>query len=255
MNLKMKLKNLKSKGFTLAAVGSILAMSALMFYSVARCAEYYKIEQGQTQIITECSITKEVKNNSGTAIFIPTKTCDEWNSFISNPPSGVTIAGAAFCGNGKCDTGENCSTCSNDCKCSSGYNCVSGTCVAPSCTASCGPCSVPCGGGSQTCTKTDCSTYTQSCNTQPCCAPVNGGWSGWTCGPCSAPCGGGTQTCTRSCTNPPPFCGGAYCSGPATVMVGCNAQPCPFCGDGACNGNESLFTCFCDCCNWWGCPC
>jgi hypothetical protein len=51
--------------------------------------------------------------------------------------------------------------------------------------------------------------------------PVNGGWSSW--GSCSASCGGGTQT--RTCTNPAPANGGAYCSGASTQS--CNTQLCP----------------------------
>jgi hypothetical protein len=36
------------------------------------------------------------------------------------------------------------------------------------CVAGCGDCSVSCGGGTQTCTRADCSTYSRSCNPQAC---------------------------------------------------------------------------------------
>ena len=52
-------------------------------------------------------------------------------------------------------------------------------------------------------------------------APLKGGWSNW--GACSATCGGGTQT--RTCTNPAPANGGAYCSGASSQS--CNNQLCP----------------------------
>ncbi len=104
----------------------------------------------------------------------------------------------------------------------------------------CGTCSAECGGGQQICTRTctapapscggaPCAgddTLILDCNTQPCCDPVNGGWTGWSCGSCSAECGGGILTCTRSCTNPPPSCGGAGCSGSTVSTESCNTQPC-----------------------------
>ncbi len=46
--------------------------------------------------------------------------------------------------------------------------CFYKTIVQPTCTPSCDNCSVSCGGGTQTCTRADCSTYSQSCNTQAC---------------------------------------------------------------------------------------
>ncbi|MCM2338971.1 MAG: hypothetical protein NDI62_00740 [Burkholderiales bacterium] len=48
--------------------------------------------------------------------------------------------------------------------------------------------------------------------------PVNGGWSAWSdWSPKSTQCGySGVQTRTRSCNNPTPAYGGAYCSGPST---------------------------------------
>jgi len=85
------------------------------------------------------------------------------------------------------------------------------------------------------------SPKTVNCGT--CCTPVNGGWSAWSA--CSAPCGGGTQT--RTCTNPPPSCGGATCSGPSSRA--CNTQPCctPNNGNlsawGTCTNGKQTRTC------------
>ncbi|MFA6353632.1 MAG: hypothetical protein WCW93_01730 [Candidatus Paceibacterota bacterium] len=53
----------------------------------------------------------------------------------------------------------------------------------------------------------------QSYTNPPCSVPVNGGWSDWSAK--STQCGySGTQT--RTCTNPSPSNGGAYCSGSST---------------------------------------
>ena len=69
-------------------------------------------------------------------------------------------------------------------------------------------CSAPCGTGTQT---NDCGTR-RSCNTQPCCTPVNGDWSAWgVCVNCSQ---------SRTCTNPAPSCGGSDCLGSATQSCG-----------------------------------
>lgn len=101
-----------------------------------------------------------------------------------------------------------------------------------------GACSLSCGGGTQTGTRTctnpppsnggtNCVgsfTTTQACNTQAC--AVNGGWSAWAWGACNASCGGGTQNGTRSCTNPPPSNGGTNCVGSTTTSQACNTQAC-----------------------------
>jgi hypothetical protein len=55
---------------------------------------------------------------------------------------------------------------------------------------------------------------------QDCCTPINGGWTDWN--ECTVECGGGIQT--RTCTNPPPSCGGINCVGPSSKS--CNIQIC-----------------------------
>ncbi|XP_078603946.1 uncharacterized protein LOC144877774 [Branchiostoma floridae x Branchiostoma japonicum] len=61
---------------------------------------------------------------------------------------------------------------------------------------------------------------------------VDGGWSDWSpWSACSVTCGIGTQTRDRSCTNPAPGPGGAYCDGDAEETQECNSGvSCPIDG-------------------------
>eukprot|EP01006_Ploeotia_vitrea_P028505 TRINITY_DN61182_c0_g1_i2.p1 TRINITY_DN61182_c0_g1~~TRINITY_DN61182_c0_g1_i2.p1 ORF type:complete len:763 (-),score=91.44 TRINITY_DN61182_c0_g1_i2:106-2394(-) len=118
-------------------------------------------------------------------------------------------------------------------------------------------CTVTCGGGTQTRTRT-CTNPTpanggnecqltaggrgtteqqqQNCNQGACpTTAVDGGWGAWGAyGACSATCGGGTQTRTRQCNNPTPSNGGANCAltagGTGTTeqeQQSCNPDACP----------------------------
>ncbi|MDD5720993.1 MAG: hypothetical protein PHT16_00895 [Candidatus Pacebacteria bacterium] len=64
------------------------------------------------------------------------------------------------------------------------------------------------------------SITTPACTPTP--TPINGGWSDWS--PQSTQCGY-TGTQTRTCTNPAPANGGAYCSGPSSQSY--TTAPCP----------------------------
>ena len=55
---------------------------------------------------------------------------------------------------------------------------------------------------------------------------VDGGWSVWNVGSCSVTCGGGIKEKFRHCNNPTPICGGKFCNGSNTEIMGCNEFPC-----------------------------
>jgi len=176
-----------------------------------------------------------------------------------NPGQGCVVPGicSGICQAGICTEAavELCNGQDDDCDnqvdegdiCQPGWSCVDGECVEE-CSAvnggwtawGCGDCNAECGGGQQICSRActnpgpscggaPCAgddTEILTCNTQPCCDPVNGGWTDWSCGACSEDCGGGTQSCSRSCTNPSPSCGGATCAGSSTKTETCNTEAC-----------------------------
>ena len=117
------------------------------------------------------------------------------------------------------------------------------------CEATCSPswsgwsgCSASCGGGTQTRTDGCGGSETQSCNTQACCSPVNGGWSSfgeWS--DCSSECDG-TQSRSRDCNNPTPSCGGSQCSGDSSETQSCGGcDPKLYCSNGICTKEQVAY--------------
>ncbi|XP_038063563.1 A disintegrin and metalloproteinase with thrombospondin motifs 6-like isoform X2 [Patiria miniata] len=121
-----------------------------------------------------------------------------------------------------------------------------------------GACSVTCGGGQRTRTRTctnptpqngglpcfGSGTSSQVCNTQACPVVINGGWSSYQFdGPCSATCGGGQQTLRRTCDNPRPQNGGANCVGSNVQIINCNTQECLSVVDGGWSSWQNQGSC------------
>lgn len=142
---------------------------------------------------------------------------------------------APCCGNGTCELGEDCTTCSTDCisGTTSGAVCGNGLCEA--------------GDGE------DCVSCPDDCNGKQNGRPTNRFCCGDGDGQNPLPCGDATcSTGGWSCTDTPAS-SGSYCCGNLTCEgaedftncdVDCDA---PFCGDGSCDPGEDQCTCEADC--------
>lgn len=70
---------------------SVFVNSSLV-YALNTSDTGYKVNPGTTAQVTCAGVCHKVTNNSTKAIFVPTKTQNEWNQFAAHLPSGVTVA-------------------------------------------------------------------------------------------------------------------------------------------------------------------
>ena len=140
-----------------------------------------------------------------------------------------TDTGGPVCGNGTCETGENCENCAADCGCKNGQTCQNGTCITT------GP---VCGNG--TCeTGENCENCAADCgckNGQTC---QNG-----TCTTTGPACGNGTCETGENCENCVADCS---CSSSQTCQNGTCITTGPVCGNGSCEQGENCENCAADC--------
>ncbi|XP_052704188.1 uncharacterized protein LOC128180261 [Crassostrea angulata] len=203
-----------------------------------------------------------VGTGSETVSCTPTNPCrvdGQWGSWGSYGACSVT------CGSGLRTRSR---SCNNPAPTGGGSDCVGSSTSTTICTmvacpidgnwatwGSYGGCTVTCGGGSQTRTRTcsdpapqhggtSCSGSSsshQGCNAHNC--PIDGGWASWgSYGACTVTCGGGTQVRSRTCTNPAPQYLGANCVGSSTSSQSCSTQNCPVDGSWASWGSWTSCT-------------
>lgn len=70
----------------------------------------YTVANGTEQCIDEYGLKKKVKNNCARDIFVPTKTADEWQSFVSNIAANTGCVQISNCLSGCCTGGASMST-------------------------------------------------------------------------------------------------------------------------------------------------
>lgn len=54
-------------------------------------ADSYRIDPGQTLAVSEHGTARTMRNNGTVSVFIPTRTANEWNTFIANKPSYIVF--------------------------------------------------------------------------------------------------------------------------------------------------------------------
>lgn len=139
------------------------------------------------------------------------------------------------CGDGKCEAGENSSTCPQDCK-TTGPKCGNGTCEEGESNATCpqdckatGP---SCGNG-----KCEPNETPQSCLAD--CKPV--------CGDGKCELGEAKNTCPQDC-GPSTVCGNSVCEqGETATSCPKDCGPKAVCGNGKCESGETASNCAADC--------
>lgn len=189
----------------------LLTLCGLLFHSSAYGADFHQVNNGTTVDINEHGVCREVTNNIGAAIFIPTKTSTEWASFYNSPPTNVSITPTTHSYGSYGSFGS--------CQCPAATRTRTRSCFQDDgCTTTSVSCS-SCGGD---CTDTQACTITHS----------YGSFGPF--GACQCPAGIRTRTrsCFRNngCSNTAVSC--SFCGGSCT-----NTQACS-CGGGSGGGGD-----------------
>ncbi|MFH1229375.1 MAG: hypothetical protein V1678_03045 [Candidatus Aenigmatarchaeota archaeon] len=179
-----------------------------------------------------------------------------------------------YCTDGRCNNGETCSSCSDDCGACPpvcGDTICNGAETCSSCPGDCGTCPPTCGdsscNGVETCSTcpSDCGACPAACGDGSC----NGAETCSTCpSDCGACCGDGNcdssigetcSSCPGDCGTCPPTCGDSFCrisDGETCSTCPADCGNCITCPDGTCNGGigEDCSTCPSDCGACPACP-
>jgi len=85
----------------------------MLIIGIVYAADSYQVNSGTQVTIDEHTVCKKVTNNNALAIFVPTKTADEWTAFRTNA-SGVSITECCNANGLACSSDADC--CSGICK-------------------------------------------------------------------------------------------------------------------------------------------
>ena len=116
----------------------LIGMLIIVFLALLiLAADYWRVNDGAAVTeIDEQGLCRDVDNDCGSDLFIPTKTYNEWNSFVIHYPAGVVLTTC-----GECTKDLQCGALYPDCNsvmhCVSYWCCyvppLSGTCPGPIC--------------------------------------------------------------------------------------------------------------------------
>jgi hypothetical protein len=122
----MRKKKVNSKIFL---VLSLIILSSSLVFAIDTVSTGFKMNGGDAKTINAHGICKIVYDEIARNIFVPTGTKEEWQSFITNKPYGIVLNECPYCGDGSCNNGETCSSCSADCgACPPVQYCGNGVC-------------------------------------------------------------------------------------------------------------------------------
>lgn len=98
-----------SRSFILFIVGVIISVG---IYAGGFGLTSYQANVGYITTVEEFNVCKDVKNAGANALFIPTKTTNEWTEMYTHPPAGITVsapANGATCCASQCACAKTCS--------------------------------------------------------------------------------------------------------------------------------------------------